>query len=450
MVPYLKGIHQTLDTWRPNRREDGWKLTPREIQLRLRAGEGGNIAPQDALDQPPARVKAAPRLSCDLEGLTELTSSLAPPRRLVRSGVALQVFYGFGDASGVGHASNFQGFKRNGREVKADGRIHFRYGHWCDAVSEASSNYRELLNLVESLEAQVEDGRIRGAEVFLFTDNSTAEAVFFKGNSTSKPLFDLMLRLRKVEMEGQLLLHVVHVAGTRMIEEGADGGSRGDLTQGAMAGHSVIDFVPLHLSALERSPGLETWIRSWWDQERGELETLEPEGWFDQGQTSGSFLWSPPPAAADVVAEQLGEARHKRPDCVHVTVVPRLMTARWRKSLAKEADLIVELPAGNKYWPTEMHEPLILLVSLPLCRHPPWSYKRTGFVEGLRGELRSVWKELPERSGTLLRKFLQQEREFHSLQEGVVRTMLHHFDWRSVSDSGAKRRGRVRKRRRRR
>ncbi len=113
MVPYLKGIHQTLDTWRPNRREDGWKMTPREIQLRLRAGEGGNVAPQDALDQPPARVKAAPRLSCDLEGLTELTSSLTPPRRLVRSGVALQVFYGFGDASGVGHASNFQGFKRN-------------------------------------------------------------------------------------------------------------------------------------------------------------------------------------------------------------------------------------------------------------------------------------------------------------------------------------------------
>jgi hypothetical protein len=57
-----------------------------------------------------------------------------------------------------------------------------------------------------------------------------------------------------------------------------------------MAGRLVIDFLALHLSALERSPGLETWIRSWWDEARGELETLEPEEWFDQGQRSGSFL----------------------------------------------------------------------------------------------------------------------------------------------------------------
>jgi hypothetical protein len=55
------------------------------------------------------------------------------------------------------------------------------------------SNYRELLNLVELFEAQVEDGRIKGAKVFLLTNNSTAEAVFFKGNSTLEQLFRLML-----------------------------------------------------------------------------------------------------------------------------------------------------------------------------------------------------------------------------------------------------------------
>ena len=116
MVLYLKGIHQTLDTWRPNQREDGWKLTPREILQRLRAEDGVSGETQEGPEQPPARVAAAPRLMSDLRGLAELTSSLTPPRRLVRSGIALQVFYGFGDASGVGHASNFQGFKRNGME----------------------------------------------------------------------------------------------------------------------------------------------------------------------------------------------------------------------------------------------------------------------------------------------------------------------------------------------
>jgi hypothetical protein len=446
MVPYLKGIHQTLDSWRTNRDSEGWKLSAKELAARLRNGRSLEKEPEG----PPSRVKAASRLEGDLEAFTKLFGSEAPPRRLVRSAVSLQIFYGFGDASGVGHSSNFQGFRRLGDRVEEDDRIHFRYGHWCDAVSEASSNYRELLNLVESLEAQVESGRVQGAEVFLFTDNSTAEAVFFKGNSSSRPLFDLMLRLRHIEMKGDLVLHVIHVAGTRMVEEGADGGSRGDLTQGAMAGHSVIDFVPLHLSALERSENLEQWIRSWWDDERGELTTLSPEGWFDEGQRDGCFLWSPPPAAAEVVAEQLGEARHKRPDCTHITVVPRLMTGRWRKSLGKEADLVLEIPAGVPFWPSSMHEPLILLVSLPLCRYEPWSYRGTGFLEGLRRELRPLWKNVPERCGSLLCKLLLQEREFQSLQEGVVRSMLRNFNWRSVPDSGPGRRGRVRKRRRRR
>jgi hypothetical protein len=247
-----------------------------------------------------------------------------------------------------------------------------------------------LLTLVELLEAQVEDGRIRGGEVFLFTDNSTAELVSFKGNSTLERLFELMLQLQKIEMKGPLLLHAIHVAGTRMIEEGADGGSRGNLLPGAMAGHSVIDFVPLHLLALERSSELELWIRSWWDEARGNLETLNPEGWFDEGQKDGHFIWAPPPAAADVVAEQLGEVRHKPPFCTHITVVPWLMRGHWRKSLGKEADLILEIPAGVPFWEASMHEPLILCISLSLCRHPPWTYKRTGFVDGLHRELHQM------------------------------------------------------------
>jgi hypothetical protein len=76
--------------------------------------------------------------------------------------------------------------------------------------------------VVDGLEQQIKSGRIVGAEVFLFTDNSTAESVCCKGNSSSRKLFELMLRLWKLEMEAQLILHAVHVAGTRMTEEGGD------------------------------------------------------------------------------------------------------------------------------------------------------------------------------------------------------------------------------------
>jgi hypothetical protein len=181
----------------------------------------------------------------------------------VRSATTLEVYYGFGDASAMGFIL----------DVEVKGKLFYRHGHWCDATAEeASSNYRELKNLVNGLEEEmVWSGRVKDAKVFLFTNNSTAEAVFFRGNSTSRPLFELMLRLRKVEMDGALNLRVIHVAGTRMIEQGTNGGSCGDLTQGVIAGEPMLQYVPLHRTALERSPRLEDWVRSWWDDERGTL-----------------------------------------------------------------------------------------------------------------------------------------------------------------------------------
>jgi hypothetical protein len=150
-----------------------------------------------------------------------------------------------------------------------------------------------------------------------------------------------------------------------------------------MAGQPILDFVPLHLLASERSEKVEEWIRSWWDEDRGKLSTLTPEGLFDKGQQEGNFLWPPPHAAADVVGEQLGEAIYKGPYSTHLVVVPRLMTGRWRRTLAKELDFWIEIPAGAPFWPSEMHEPLMLFVSLPLCRHPPWTLKGTPFLESL-------------------------------------------------------------------
>jgi hypothetical protein len=87
-----------------------------------------------------------------------------------------------------------------------------------------------------------------------------------------------------------------------------------------------------------------------------------------------------------------------------------MMTGRWRKGMGKEADLVLETPAGVPFWPSPMHEPLILLVSLPLCRYEPWSYRGTDFLEGFRRELRPLWKDVPERCRTLPHKLLQQER----------------------------------------
>ena len=95
----------------------------------------------------------------------------------------------------------------------------------------------------------------------LFTDNTVAESCFFKGTSNSRLLFNLVLRLRKAELNAGIKLHVVHVAGTRMIAQGTDGLSRGNLIYGVMAGHDILSFVPLQLSAWDRIKGRKRWLK---------------------------------------------------------------------------------------------------------------------------------------------------------------------------------------------
>jgi hypothetical protein len=63
-------------------------------------------------------------------------------------------------------------------------------------------------------------------------------------------------------MCGVLFLHVVWVAGTRMINQGSDGLSRGDLTSRVMrGGEDFLDHSPLNESARERSAAFEHWMR---------------------------------------------------------------------------------------------------------------------------------------------------------------------------------------------
>ena len=52
------------------------------------------------------------------------------------------------------------------------GRVHTRHGVWCEEHHSKSSNNRELRNLMEVVDEEVEDGRMEGVELFFLTDNS--------------------------------------------------------------------------------------------------------------------------------------------------------------------------------------------------------------------------------------------------------------------------------------
>ena len=89
--------------------------------------------------------------------------------------------------------------------------------------------------MVLKVEDLWEQGLLTSAtELFLFMYNFTCESVFYKGNMKSPEMYDLVLHLHKIQMEANLFIHFIWVSGWRMILQGGDGLSRGDLTNGVM------------------------------------------------------------------------------------------------------------------------------------------------------------------------------------------------------------------------
>jgi len=351
-----------------------------------------------------------------------------PPLRYVRSTFIREARYGFADASGSGYGCSFS----RGED------IHYTHGVWTDSDSQHSSNYRELSNLVDSLETGVQAGHLKYSEVWVFTDNSTSEAVFWKGHSPSRKLNDLALRLHLLEMHGDIRIHMIHIPGSRMIDQGTDGLSRGDLTEGVMTGESMLSHVPLRFTALDRQPLLVRWVQSWVPSPT--LTTLSVQDWFSTGHGIGGwarsatglhhpselptqwFLWSPAPALTDAMLDGLEEARHKRKQHNHIILVPRLMTFAWRKRLRKICDLVFELPPGARPdWPASEHEPLVVGLTLRFSASSPWQVKGATDVLALERTLREVWRDPDRDERIVLHEFCLSPERMDGLLSGVVR-----------------------------
>jgi hypothetical protein len=110
MVPYLKGFHLTIETWRGGRDAKGWKLSAgdedslEELEdedaarvhhrIGMKQGDAGLYVPTDGFTAP------VPHFKDNLAALIQLANFKLPPLRVVRPSQVVQVFYGFGDASG--------------------------------------------------------------------------------------------------------------------------------------------------------------------------------------------------------------------------------------------------------------------------------------------------------------------------------------------------------------
>ena len=83
-----------------------------------------------------------------------------------------------------------------------------------------------------------------------------ADHAYHKGTITSKILFGLFLRLMKLQMQGDFILHLFHISGERMKGCRIDALSRRFPTERIMRGEKMLSFLLLHKSAVERSGGI--------------------------------------------------------------------------------------------------------------------------------------------------------------------------------------------------
>ena len=444
IFPYLKGFYNTLNNWRWDRNNDGWKLN-KTLWMELISGDVSFDGMQDKdlsledrtrnfkkrqSSDAPTSLAPVPRLSKDLEALKELFSASLPTLRLIRGSLIKFALFSFGDASGGGFGSSW--------EIRDS--IEFRFGTWDEQTSNESSNFRELRNLVDTLEEINNDTGLSGSEIFLFTDNSTSEAAFYNGSSKSEKLFDLVLRVKKMEMHNQAKVHIIHVSGERMKVQGSDGLSRGNLNVGVMAGKKMLDFVPIHLTAFERTPLLKPWLESFMDTS---VEWLETKDWFTRAHDiiedkfelnsdgfslpcvkSGTFVWTPSPCSAEAAVEELRKARHKRQKSKHVFIVPRLMQPLWRKHLYKAADIVLTIKPGHPAWPIEMYEPLTIAFVFPFISFKPWQLRGSPQLMALGKQLSEMWIEDTRREGPILRKLWNYQEQLEGMPAKLARKLL--------------------------
>ena len=460
--PYLIGFYLAMNQFREGRNPDGWRssVSPGEKDGNR---EGLEDEIHDALD---AAVESAVDPSCNFEEDTKHQDSSvsAPPtvevtdllrrnadtiRRLTLSPHPLQVIvrpvsgkenvvYAGSDASGDGFGV---------RDYRmSDGSGEFVYGFWNDSTVGSSSNWREMKACLDKMRLDSTRGRLAGTEVWFITDNSTLERAYYKGYSQSVELYSMVEEMWALSLKGNFLLRIVHVAGTRIIDTGIDGLSRGDFELGLMR-RPLFESIPLGLSSIERSPVVFGWLTSWLGSD---FKVATPMDWHYNAQQSRGLLldsqsetwvWDLAPGAALYALEELAMARTKRHDLVRgVVLVPHLLAPEWKRRFCKSVDLYFHIrPGTTSFWPSSMHESLTVGLYFPTFRARPWDWRAVEWMGDLGRTLSRLYATDSTRARDLLSKFWSAAQGVPSMSSPLVSHLLLSKSWVSLCGYGFRR-----------
>ena len=110
MTPYLKGLHNTIDGWRPGQDAEGFKAKGRHLQVwRWEQEEWIDLSPLELemaeAKGTPDMVKAKPRLFSDVKYLEQFTRQKTAEVQSCQATGSMVALYLLGDASGNGMGS---------------------------------------------------------------------------------------------------------------------------------------------------------------------------------------------------------------------------------------------------------------------------------------------------------------------------------------------------------
>jgi hypothetical protein len=276
-------------------------------------------------------------------------------------------------------------------------------GTWTLRSTGETSNWKELRTLVEVLRQEpVASLRFRHHKVFYFTDNMVTYDVVRKGTSRSPRLQALVRELKRLELLHGCQLEVIHVPGEVLIEEGADGLSRGiwntDLqVKRTFPVAELFEPFPLTRPLIEwayRQAGVDlpTRVRSFTDL----------DSWSKGDMIKQHCVWSLSPTVARQALTTAALAWAESPlDSSHLFIVPRIM----QRDFGRVNRHILYL---GQYDPKEMlfltnhpcRVPLLVfflpphrrsLLSKPphrldlssFPRMPPWVARQVSYMRGL-------------------------------------------------------------------
>ena len=238
----------------------------------------------------------------------------------------LSINWGDGSGTGMGGTSEF--LDSQGSHIEAF------MGVWKGHVHKFDSNWRELRTLLYSLEFLISKypERLINTTLFYFTDNLVSYYVVHNGSSTSMRLHDLIYKIKMLEIIHQFRLEAIHVPGTLMIRQGADGLSRGIKLNANRMLHSTIIESTVALQASPFSFHLMNWVLQQlnWCPNTPWVHHSDTSPWTAQGILHTLSVWTPTPECARQAIDSFLTVWVESPmDSAGIFIIPRVLQRDW-------------------------------------------------------------------------------------------------------------------------